>query len=330
MSLTLRFLGTSGSRPTVERNVSSIALVREGETLLIDCGEGTQRQMMRYGVSFTLSDILFTHLHADHILGLLGLLRTMRLGGRTEPMRLWGPPGLAKFVQRAEALNGERWGFPVESTELAPWTPVQRSGYKIVPYPADHHGAKAFGYSFVEEIRLGRFHPDMARGYGIPEGPLWGRLHRGESVTLDDGRTIDASILVGPSRPGRHVVITGDTRPTESTVTAALGADLLVHESTFGDDEAARAIETGHSTAREAATVALRAVVRRLILTHFSARYARESAELDAQAREIFPATSCARDGLEVDVPFVEETQVNPTASPPPAPASTAGTVSTT
>jgi ribonuclease Z len=307
MSLTVRFLGTSASRPTVERNVSSMAIVREGETLLIDCGEGTQRQMMRYGISFALNDILFTHYHTDHVLGLIGLMRTMQLGGRSEPLRLWGPTGLARFIQRAEALCGERWGFPIEANELEPGVPVKRAGYEIVPFPADHRGARAVGYALVEETRLGRFHPDLARAHGIPEGPLWGRLHRGQPVTLDDGRTIDAATLVGPSRPGRRIAITGDTRPTDATVAAAQGADLLIHEATFGDDEAERAVETGHSTAREAATVAERAGVRRLVLTHFSARYTRDSIDLETQAREVFPSTSCARDGLEIDVAFAVE-----------------------
>jgi ribonuclease Z len=310
MSLTLRFLGTSASRPTVERNVSSVAIVREGETLLIDCGEGTQRQMMRYGISFALGDVLFTHYHTDHVLGLIGLLHTMQLGGRTEPLRLWGPKGLAAFIKRAEAFTGERMSFPFELNELEPGVPVKRSGYEILPFPVDHRGARAVGYALVEDTRLGRFHPDLARAHGIPEGPLWGRLHRGQTVTLDDGRTIDAATLVGPSRPGRRIVITGDTRPSEGTVIAATGADLLVHEATFGDDEAARAIETGHSTAREAATVAERAGVRRLILTHFSARYTRDSAELDTQAREVFPTASCARDGLEIEVPYEETPEV--------------------
>ena len=315
MSLTIRFLGTSASRPTVERNVSALAIVRDGETLLVDCGEGTQRQMMRYGISFGLSDILFTHYHTDHVLGLIGLLHTIQLGGgRIEPLHLWGPKGLTKFVQRAEAFAGELHGFPIEQHELEPGVPVKRPGYEILPFPVDHRGARAVGYALIEETRLGRFNPDLARDFGIPEGPLWGRLHRGQSVTLDDGRTIDAAMLVGPSRPGRRIAITGDTRPTDATIAAAQGADLLVHEATFGDDEAARAVETGHSTAREAATIAERAGVRRLVITHFSARYTRDSSELETQAREVFPSTSCARDGLEIDVPFAVEEEAESAA----------------
>lgn len=304
MALVLRFLGTSASRPTVERNVSAVAAIRDGETLLFDCGEGTQRQMMRYGVSFGLADIFFTHFHADHFLGVAGLLRTMALQGRTEPMRVWGPRGAERFLRRAEALGAERLGFPVQITELAPGEVVRRDDYAVVPVQADHRGAPAYSYVIVEEERRGRFNPDLARAMGIPEGPLWGRLHRGLTVTLDDGRTIEPTALVGPTRPGRRVLLTGDTRPCEATIDAARGADLLVHEATFADEERERAVETGHSTAREAARVAERAGVHRLVLTHFSARYSRDAGELEREARAVFPRVIAARDGLELEVPY--------------------------
>lgn len=304
MSLTLRFLGTAASRPTVERNVSGVALVREGETLLVDCGEGTQRQMMRYGVSFALGDIFFTHMHTDHVLGVVGLTRTLQLQDRTEPLRLWGPRGAARALKSYVALGGDRLGYPVEVVEVEPEVPLQRDGYAIVPFAVDHHGAPAVGYALVEETRRGRFDPEAARALGVPEGPLWGRLHRGQAVTLDDGRVVEAATLVGPTRPGRTVVITGDTRPCAATVDAARGADLLVHEATFADDEAARARDTGHATAREAATVARVAEARRLVLTHISARYSHDTRDLEAEARSVFPAVRVARDGLEVEVPY--------------------------
>lgn len=304
MSLSIRFLGTSASRPTVERNVSSIAVVREGETLLFDCGEGTQRQMMRYGVSFALSDVFFTHLHADHILGIIGLCRTLALEGRTLPMRLHGPPGSEKLLRRAISLGSERQHFPVEYIEIEAGSVLKRKGYELRAFSVDHAGTAAMGYALVEETRLGRFNPDLARDLGIPEGPMWGQIHRGIPVTLPDGEIIQPSVLVGPTRPGRSVVVTGDCRPSESTIEYAAGADLLIHEATFAEEELERAKETGHSTAREAAEVALRAAVRQLVLTHLSARYSRDNSELLNEARNVFGNTGIARDGMEIEIPF--------------------------
>ena len=304
MSLSLLVLGTSASRPTVERNVSSLAVKREGETLLFDCGEGTQRQMMRYGVSFALRDLFFTHFHTDHLLGVIGLMRTMSLQGRTEALRLWGPRGGTKVLRRAESLGYERLAFPVEIGELEDGQRIARTGYAIDVFSVEHRGSPSLGYAIVEEARKGRFNPDRARELGVPEGPSWGQLHRGLPVTLDDGRVIEASMLVGPARAGRTVVITGDTRPCASTVAASTDADVLVHEATFGDEEAERACETGHSTAREAAQVAADARVRTVLLTHFSARYSRDTSDLEREAKSVFPRVLMAKDGFELDVPF--------------------------
>jgi ribonuclease Z len=304
MSLSIRLLGTSASRPTVERNVSSLAIHREGETLMFDCGEGTQRQMMRYGVSFALEDIFFTHMHADHLLGVIGLVRTMALQGRSERLRLWGPRGTSRVLKRAESFGFERPTFPVEILELGPAEPVKRNGYAIVPFPVDHRGSASLGYALVEEERKGRFNPDLARELGVPEGPMWGQIHRGIPVTLDDGRVIEPKVLVGEKRPGRTVVITGDTRPCAATIDASRNADVLIHEATFGEEEAERAVETGHSTTREAATVAHEAGARRLVLTHFSARYSRDASELGHEAKRVFAETVIGKDGMELDVPF--------------------------
>jgi ribonuclease Z len=304
MSLSIRLLGTSASRPTVERNVASLAVVREGETLLFDCGEGTQRQMMRYGVSFSLADIFFTHFHADHLIGVIGLMRTMSLQGRTEVLRLWGPRGAARVLKRAEEFGMDRLGFPIEIAELEPGQRVARADYAIVPYPVDHRGARAIGYALVEDDRKGRFNPELARELGVPEGPLWGEIHRGRAVTLADGRIIEPSMLVGAARAGRKLVVTGDTRPCAATIDAARGADVLVHEATFGDEEAARAVETGHSTAREAAGVAAAAGVGTLLLMHFSARYSRDAGDLGKEAREVFERTLVGKDGLELEIPY--------------------------
>ncbi len=304
MSLSLGLLGTSASRPTVERNVSSVVLVREGETIMFDCGEGTQRQMMRYGVSFALRDIYFTHFHADHVIGVIGLMRTMALQGRTETMRLFGPRGAGRHLKRAKEFGVDRISFPVEIVELDAMQPVEYGDYAITPFPVEHGPALSFGYALIEQVRKGRFNPERARELGVPEGPLWGQIHRGKAVTLADGRVVEPAELVGPERSGRRVVVTGDTRPCDATVEMARDADLLLHEATFADEEAERARETGHSTAREAATVAARAGVRRLVLTHLSARYSRDTSDLAREAREEFADVVVGRDGMEIDVPY--------------------------
>src|SRR3954454_9959991 len=240
------------------------------------------------------------------MLGVIGLIRTMALQGRTEGLRLWGPRGSSRVLKRAEGLGFERATFPVEILEIEAGQRLERKDYEIVGVPVEHRGSASLGYAIVEAERKGRFNPDLARELGIPEGPLWGQIHRGIAVTLPDGRMIDASQLVGPTRPGRRVVITGDTRPCATTIEMARNADLLVHESTFGDEEAERAIETGHSTAREAAMVARDADVRRLLLTHFSARYSYDASELEREARQVFPKVVAARHAPEIDVPSAE------------------------
>jgi len=303
--LKLLFLGTSAARPTVERSVSALAVVREGETLLFECGEGTQRQMMRYGVGFGLSEVFFTHFHADHFLGVIGLARTMGLQGRTDPMRFYGPKGARKILGAALGLGVERVPFEVEIEELEPEHALHRAGYEILTYATDH-GGSALGYVLVEKDRLGKFDPARARELGVPEGPLWGRLQRAEAVTLEDGRVVEPGSIVGEPRPGRKVVYSGDTRPCKATIEAAIGADVLVHEATFSLEEADRAKETDHSTAHEAAEVARMAKARRLVLTHLSARYSRDAAPLLEEARAVFPETVVAKDGMEIDVPYSE------------------------
>ena len=303
MSLSVTFLGTGAAVPSPERNVSALALAREGETLLFDCGEGTQRQMMRYGASFTFRELFFTHFHSDHLLGLTGLVRTLGMQDRQEPLRLYGPKGAERVLGHALSVGIERTKFPVEITELQPGDRLHRDAYDLVLFDTDHR-ADSVGYALVEHLRLGRFNPDRARELGIPEGPLWGKLHRGESVTLPDGRRVTPGELVGPTRPGRSLVLSGDTRPCDALLHAARGADLLVHEATFAAEESDRARETGHSTAAEAAEIAREAGVRQLVLTHISARYSREAPELLAEAQAVFPNTVIARDGLTIEVPF--------------------------
>jgi ribonuclease Z len=304
--LSLTFLGTSAARPTVERSVSSTAITRAGETLLFDCGEGTQRQMMRHGVGFSFSEIFFTHFHADHYLGVIGLMRTLALQGRTEPMICYGPAGAKRVLGAAINLGLERGTFPIDVRELRPGECLDRKEYAIEAIGVEH-GNAALGYALREHERLGRFNPQRASELGVPEGPLWGKLHRGAAVRLPDGRVVQPEDLVGPGRPGRLIVLSGDTRPCEGVVAAAEGADVLVHDATFGDDEKDRARETDHSTAVEAAQVALAARVKRLVLTHFSARYSASATVLVEQAQDVFSEVVAAKDGLEIAVPYVDE-----------------------
>jgi ribonuclease Z len=298
----LTFLGTAAARPTVGRNVTSIALQREGELFLFDCGEGTQRQMMRFGTGFAVKAIFVTHVHADHFLGITGLLRTMALQGREDGIDIFGPPASEKTLRTAVGLGIDRMRFPVEIREVDPGVVLTGDGYEIRSFPVNH-GTSATGWALVEEERLGRFDVDRARALGVPDGPLFGRLHRGEDIEVE-GRTVRASEVVGDARAGRTVVYTGDTRPVASTVEAARDADLLVHEATFAEDEKVRAHETFHSTGADAARIAVEAGARRLFLTHLSARYSEDARVLLDEARAVFGAARIAHDGLVVEIPY--------------------------
>jgi ribonuclease Z len=299
------FLGTATSRPTVARNVSAVAIQREGDHFLFDCGEGTQRQMMRFATGFSLNDIFITHIHADHYLGVIGLLRTLGLQGREEPMRLWTPTGTRGVLEAAVHLGVERVPFPISISELEPGQRVPRDGYDIVAF-GTRHGIRSLGYALAERPRLGRFDIERARALGVPEGPLFGRLHRGESVQVD-GRTIDPSDVVGAARAGRTVVYTGDTRPAPETEAAARDADLLIHDATFDDEEEERAGATGHSTARQAGRLAAAAGAHRLVLTHVSSRYSENARRLEREARAEFPASVVAFDGMTLELPYRDD-----------------------
>jgi ribonuclease Z len=242
------------------------------------------------------------------MLGLTGLLRTLGLQDRSAPVLLYGPKGAQRVLGAAMLLGIERNKFPVEILEVKPGDRLSRDGYDIAVFETEHR-ADTVGYALAEHPRLGRFNPARARELGIPEGPLWGELHRGRVVTLPDGRTVDPADLVGAPRRGRVLVYTGDTRPHRPVIEAARDADVLVHEATFGGDEQERAKETGHSTAAEAARVAAEAGAHRLVLTHISSRYNRDTSELLAEARAVFPETVIARDGMTVEVPYADADQ---------------------
>ena len=307
----LTFLGTAAARPTVGRNVSGLAVQREGDLFLFDCGEGTQRQMMRFATGFGVRAIFLSHMHSDHILGVTGLLRTMALQDRTDPITLYGPSGSRAVLDQIVRLGFDRVGFPVHIVECHPGDGLAESDYRIEAFEVQH-GTSAVGWALLEEDRLGRFDVDKARAMGVPEGPLFGRLHRGEDVEVD-GEIIRAADLVGEARPGRTVVYTGDTRPCRQTVARAHRADVLVHEATFGHEEVSRAKKTGHSTATEAARVAAEAGVDRLFLTHLSARYADDPGVLESEAQEIFPRSRVAKDGLLVEVALRSDVSAVPT-----------------
>ncbi|MFQ5536890.1 MAG: ribonuclease Z [Gemmatimonadota bacterium] len=302
----ITFLGTAASRPTVRRNVPGLAVQREGDLMLFDCGEGTQRQMMRYGTGFQIQAIFVTHLHADHFLGITGLLRTMALQGRAEPLPIYGPRGSTRVLRTAVELGVDRVNFPVSIHEVAAGERIAYQDYGVEAFPVVH-GTAAVGWSLVEENRLGRFDVAQARALGVPEGPLFGALHRGEPVEVE-GRIIDPAEVVGPPRPGRVVVYTGDTRPCPGTLDRARGADVLIHEATFGRDEADRARETYHTTAQEAARLAREAGVSALYLTHVSARYSDDPSGLEEEARAVYPSTRVAHDGLVIEVPYRQGT----------------------
>jgi ribonuclease Z len=298
------FLGTSGAVPTTERNPSGLVLAREGERLLFDCGEGTQRQMMQYNTGFGVDHIFLTHLHGDHVLGLPGLTQTWDFNDRERPLAVYAPAGTRNRVESLIGATGDRPSYPVRVRQVADGdVALDGDGFEVRAFGVEHR-TTAVGYVLVEDDRKGRFDREKAEEkLGIEPGPKYSRLHEGEPVE-HEGRTIKPEEVVGPPRPGRRIVYTGDTRPTERTVAVATDADLLVHDGTFGEEFSGRARKTAHSTAREAAEVAREAGVRQLVLTHISTRYTGRSHELEKQAREVFSDSLVADDGTRITVPY--------------------------
>jgi ribonuclease Z len=302
MEFSVFFAGTGGSMPTQRRGLPALLIRRGGDRILVDCGEGTQRQLLSSIGLTDVDEIFITHLHADHYLGLPGMLKTFALRQRDTPLTVYGPSGLRDLYSSLGRVFG-KLSYPVQIEELLAGAELQRDEYRILAFPVDH-GVSAVGYALVEDERPGRFDVEKAEALGIPPGPERGALQRGETVTLADGRVIAAETVVGAARPGRRIVIPGDTAPTETVRVLAGGADVLVHEATFTDEDAGRAAETMHSTARQAAEVAEAAHVRLLALTHVSPRYL--GSELLREAREIFPDTVLPRDFDTIEVPFAE------------------------
>ena len=303
MSLRITFLGTAASIPTSKRALSAVALKRKGELFLFDCGEGTQRQMIKAKTGFNRKTRIFiTHMHGDHILGLPGILQTMSLLGRDKPLQIYGPKGIAEFIEAMKKTVGFSLRFPVEVYEVGEEILCREEEYEIRSAWAEH-SIPSLAYALVEKPRPGRFNPKRAASLGVPKGPLWSKLQRGFNVELPDGRIVTPEDVLGPQKPGRKIVYVGDTRPSENIVKFAFGADVLIHEATFAEDLAERAKEDMHSTPSEAALIAKKANVKLLILTHISARY-NDPEVLLREARKNFPNVIVAEDFMTIDVPL--------------------------
>jgi len=301
--LRITFLGTGGSVPSPHRNPSAIAVRRESELFLFDCGEGTQQQMMRAKTGMKITAIFITHFHADHVLGIPGLLQTLSLQGRTEPLEIYGPKGVKRFLYHLLSLGYASKNFDVKAIELQHGDVIRRQNYEIRAFKTEHN-IRSIGYVLEEAMRPGKFNRERAIELGLKPGPLFSKLQHGESVFVN-GREIRPEDVLGPPRPGRKIVYTGDTRPCESVIQAAENADILIHDGSLAEAEKELAIEYMHSTVTEAAEVAAKANVRKLILTHISARYDDEDAKkLEEEARKIFPNTIIASDLMTIDVKY--------------------------
>lgn len=301
MDLAVTFLGTGGSVPSARRSTASVLVARGGARLLFDCGEGTQRQMQRSLGLIQVDEIYLTHFHADHVLGIPGLLKTYDLTDRRVPLKIYGPPGLSELFQVFSPLIG-RLKFTLDLIEVGPGDLVPHDGFEVRPFEAAH-SARANGYALVEEERPGRFDPEAAAAAGVPEGPAYAALQRGETVEGESGPVTPDQVM-GPSRPGRTIVVTGDTAPSPATVSAAADADLLIHDASFAEEEAQRAAETGHSTVGQAAAVAAEAHVKLLALVHISSRY--HVGKVIEEAKEVFEPTVAPKDFDVIELPFPE------------------------
>jgi len=304
VKLIVTFLGTSAAVPTADRGLPAVAVKREGEVVLMDCGEGVQRRVLSgsLGLGGDMT-ILITHLHGDHVTGLLGLLQTMSLAQRREPLNLVGPQKLLKWLEVTSELLHIGLTFPIHFSTAKPGVVLRTGGFRIRAARAAH-SVEAFSYLVEEFRRPGVFHPERAKSLGVPEGKLWSRLQKGKSIKLE-GERVEPSQVTGPPRPGRKIGYSGDTRPSAELARFFSGCDLLIFDSTFRDSDREKAVERKHSTSLEAAELARKAKARHLVLTHFSARYTSVSS-LVREARSVFPNTTAASDGLSIEVAYPE------------------------
>jgi ribonuclease Z len=322
VDLSVIFLGTGGSVPSARRSTASVLIARGGDRLLFDCGEGTQRQMQR-SIGLTQVDAIYlTHFHADHILGLPGLLKTYDLTDRERPLVVYGPPGLKELFGTLKPLIG-RLGFGLDLVELAPGQVVAHDDYEIQSFEAAHN-ARAYGYALVEADRPGRFDPAAATAAGVKEGPAFAALQRGEEVEGANG-PVSPDQVMGPSRSGRTIVLTGDTAPSPVTVAAAADAELLIHDASFAEEEVQRAAETGHSTFAQAAAVATEAHVKLLALVHISSRY--HVGKVLEEAQDVYEPTVAPKDFDVIELPFAEKgyPELQPNGARERGPAGAAG-----
>lgn len=304
-TLHVHFLGTAGALPTPQRNPSCLMIRRGSDTLLFDCGEGAQQQMMRVRTGFTVDAIFISHWHADHYLGIFGLLETMGFNGRQDPIRLYGPRRIHEIVSIIRQLN-QGLSFPIEAHELSDGEEILFDGYRVIPF-ATRHGCESFGFILVEDERPGRFDREEAISLGVPPGPLFGRLQRGETVTINtsgEQRTITPDQVMGSPRPGRKVIYTSDTRPMREWPETAAESDLLIHDATFDDLEKDRADEVFHSTAGQAAIAAHATSARRLALVHISSRYTSTANHIQDAKRHYQGEILFPNDCTMIEIPF--------------------------
>jgi ribonuclease Z len=304
--LRITFLGTGGSLPTRNRNPSAVMVNREGELILFDCGEGTQQQMMRAKTGMmSMSSIFISHFHADHFLGIPGLIQTMSFLGRKEPLTIYGPEGTGEFTELFKALGYFNLKYEIRGVELKPGDVVEGEGYLIRALKTEH-SIPSLGYTLVETPRPGRFNREKAVELGVPPGPLFAKLQKGNPVEVG-GRLVRPEEVMGAPRPGRTIVYTGDTRPCEAVLEASRDADLLIHDGSFADEMADWAEESMHSTAGEVAALAKEAGVRKLVLTHISSRYTDDSEPILKDSKNVFENVIVAEDLMELEIPYRPE-----------------------